>query len=129
MNPIETYGPQGEYVAALIERAQSLTKAEARNLGEAWLAESQEVWNAAREAAWSAAYDDDARRTAAHDARVDAWNFFGPAGADPVAVAAETLSVRDLIGYGDFTWDDYDVLTGPWRRAIGPIHPDDEVAR
>lgn len=36
------------------------------------------------------------------------------------------LLARHLIG-DVFTQEHYDLLTGPWRRNIGPIHPDDEV--
>ena len=43
--------------------------------------------------------------------------------------AAGVLAVRDLIGRHGFTQEHYDLLTGPWRTVIGPIHPDDaEVA-
>jgi hypothetical protein len=34
--------------------------------------------------------------------------------------------MRDLIGATGFTQKDYDLLSGPWRRVIGHIHPDDE---
>ena len=38
--------------------------------------------------------------------------------------AAGALLCRDLIGQ-TFTQAHYDLLTGPWRAAVGPIHPDD----
>jgi hypothetical protein len=40
------------------------------------------------------------------------------------------LVARDLIDEAT-PWDQaaYDLLTGLWRRVIGPIHPDDEVLR
>ena len=40
--------------------------------------------------------------------------------------ATRGLLLRDLIGQRP-GWDQaaYDLLTGPWRRTIGPIHPDD----
>ena len=38
--------------------------------------------------------------------------------------AAWALLVRDLIGDG-FTQEQYDLLTGPWRKTVGPLHPDD----
>jgi hypothetical protein len=41
--------------------------------------------------------------------------------------AQVALAVRPLIGQYGFTQHDYDVLTGPWRTVIGPLHPDDEV--
>lgn len=39
--------------------------------------------------------------------------------------AAGALSVRDLISEDGFTQEHYDILTGPWRKAIGPLHADD----
>lgn len=40
--------------------------------------------------------------------------------------AAEALAVRHLINENT-AWNQaaYDLLTGPWRTVIGPIHPDD----
>ena len=41
-------------------------------------------------------------------------------------VAALALVSRDLIGqHPGWDQDAYDLLTGPWRQTIGPIHPDD----
>ena len=95
----EAFGPQGEQVAALIERARCLTAAEIKRL------------HAARYAARAAA-------------GYAAWDAAGDAAGD----TACALTVRDLIGQRD-GWDQaaYDALTGPWRRTIGPIHPDDEA--
>ena len=40
--------------------------------------------------------------------------------------AALGLLLRDLIGrHPGWDQDAYDLLTGPWRDVIGPIHPDD----
>ena len=80
---------------------------------------------------------------------VDPALHFGPMGAHVVALidrasrltaddvrhlhaarnAAGSAVVRDLIGSHGFTQQHYDLLTGPWRKAIGPIHPDDEDLR
>jgi hypothetical protein len=38
---------------------------------------------------------------------------------------AVALNARDLIGQHGFTQEHYDALTGPWRKTIGRIHPDD----
>jgi hypothetical protein len=90
-------GPQGAEVAALIGRTRTLTGDEAKRLDAAWYA--------AGEAAWDAAWD------AARDAALG---------------AAWGLLLRDLIGqHPGWDQDAYDLLTGPWRDAIGPIHPDD----
>ncbi len=118
--------PQAAQIDALIERAARLTSVECERLIEA----RRPVWNkariAARDAAWFAAAV--AARAAVGFAARDAVAARAAARvADTTAVA---LVVRDLIEEGT-PWDQaaYDVLTGPWRRAIGPIHPEDEVLR
>ena len=80
--------------------------------------------DAARLAAWVAAGVAVRDRIAAGDAvrdRVAAWVG---------SWAAEALVVRDLIDEAT-SWNQaaYDVVTSPWRRVVGPIHPDDEVLR
>ena len=127
----QALGPQGEQVAAVIERAGRLTAEEVRRLDAAWNAAwnaAQDAardaarnaawdaayaarnatwnaaWNAARDAAWNAAWDAarDAARDAAQDAaRNAAWN-------------ALALLTRDLISQ-----EHYDMLIGPWRDVIG----------
>ena len=82
-------GPNGREVAAVVERARSLTGGEAKLLDAAWSA----AWSAARSAARSAAWD------AAWDA---AWS------------AARALVVRDLISEQHFA-----ILTGPWAAVMG----------
>ena len=70
----EALGPQGEEIAALIERCRTLPYDEAQELHAAWDA----AWDAARHAAWGAARDAaweaarDAARGAAWDAALDA---------------------------------------------------------
>ena len=108
----EALGPQGEHVAALIERARLLTSDEVQALNAAG--------DAARYAAGDAAGD--AARYAAGDA---AWDSAWEAAWDAAWYAARALAARDLIGQHGFTQEHYDALTGPWRRTIGPVHPDD----
>ena len=136
--------PQAAQIDALIERAARLTSVECERLIEA----RRPVWNkariAARDAAWFAAAvaaraavgfaarDAVAARAAARAAARDAVaaSVAGP-GSGPVAgTTAVALVVRDLIDEAT-EWNQaaYDVLTRPWRWAIGPIHPDDEVPR
>lgn len=109
----EVFGPQGSHVVALIERARHLTPDEACTL--AAMRDGGAVWVAAWNAAWGAAGD------AARDA---AWAAVGSAAwvaaRNAVWDVAGALIVRDLINTRQ-----YDALTGYWRRAIGPIHPDD----
>jgi hypothetical protein len=95
----EAFGPQGEQVAALIERARCLTAAEIKRLHAAWYAARAAARAAARYAAWDAA-------------------------GDAAGYAAWSLVARDLI-----STDAYDTLTRPWGEVIGPIHPDDPDMR
>ena len=98
-------GPQGVQVAALIARCATLTADDVRRL--------DATRDGARDTAWDAAW-------------VGAW--VGARGTAWVATrdATRGLLLRDLIGQRP-GWDQaaYDLLTGPWRRTIGPIHPDD----
>ncbi len=122
--------PQAAQIDALIERAARLTSVECERLIEA----RRPVWNkagiaardsaraAARAAAWFATRD--TARAAARSA-VRAWFV-----AQDASAAAEALVVRDLIDETtDWNRAAYDVVTSPWRRVVGPIHPDDEVLR
>src|SRR5690606_23198759 len=117
----EVFGPQGELVVSLIERAARLTSDEAKQLSEARGA----VWLTARNAARYAARD--TARDAA--ARIAAWGVARNAArfvvGDVAGDAAVALVVRDLIGSSGFTQTHYDALTGPWRRVVGRVHPDD----
>ena len=112
------FGPQGEQVAALIERCRVLSGVEVDRLAVAWNATRGATRN--RDAAWAATFH--AARDAAREAAWDAaWHAAWAAGD-----ATRGLLLRDLIGQRH-GWDQaaYDALTGPWRRTIGPIHPDD----
>ncbi len=101
----DTFGPQWKHIVALVRRAAVLTVDEAQRLVAAW-----ETRDAARGAAGTTAR-----------------NAGGAAAAWGAAVA---LVVRHLIGQHGFTQEHYDLLTGPWRNVIGPVHPDDaEVAQ
>ena len=108
LDPHLALGPQGIQVAALIERAKTLTSAEAQDLHVTWVP----TWAPTRYAAWAAARD-----AAWCATRGATW---------AAAEAAVCLVVRDLIGQRDLTQEHYDTLTRSWRTVIGPIHPDDE---
>ena len=114
-------GPQGAEVAALIARTRALPGDEAERLGAAWDAAWGAARGAARDAAWYAARD------AAWDAaRGAAWDAARGAAREATWDTAWALLVRDLIGqHPGWDQDAYDLLTGPWRQTIGPIHPDD----
>jgi hypothetical protein len=136
----DTFGPQWEAIVALVRRAAVLTPDEAERLAAARdaarAAARDAAWVAAGAAAWDAAWDaagdaaGEAARAAAGAAawaaaRDATWEAAGAA----AGAAAWALVVRDLIGQHGFTQEHYDLLTGPWRTAIGPVHPDDaEVA-
>ena len=132
----DTFGPQWEQIVALVRRTAVLTAEEADRLytarGSAWDA----AWDAARGAAWDAArgaardaeWDAawGAARGAAWDAARDAeWDAARGAARGAAWDAAGALAIRPLIGQYGFTQEHYDILTGPWRKVIGPIHPDD----
>ena len=131
------FGPQGEQVVALIERCRTLSGAEADRLSAAWGAvcgadrdaaldtargaARYAAWVAAGGAAWVAAWGAALGRRP-RDATRNAWDGVLYAVRD----AAGALLCRDLTGQAP-GWDQdmYDLLTGPWRDVIGPIHPDD----
>ena len=107
----DALGPQGVQVAALIERASSLTGDEVRKLAS--------YQDAAWDASWYASRD--AARYASRDAaRYASWYTARNDTCDAAWDAAAALVVRDLISV-----EHYNTLTLPWRQAIGPIHPDD----
>ena len=120
----EALGPNGEAVAAQIERCNTLTADEARRLvvaldaawgaawDAAWGAARGAAWDAARDAAWGAAWGAawDAAWGAAWDAARDAaWGAAWGAARD----AALALLVCDLI-----TAEQFDALYGPWASVI-----------
>ena len=138
-------GPQGVQVAALIERCATLTADEVSRLNAAWDvardaardgarvvardAAWDATWDATRDTAWGAARDTawGAARDAARDATWDATRDTAWGAAWGITWdAAWALLLRDLIGQcPGWDQDAYDLLTGPWRQTIGPIHPDD----
>ena len=116
-------GPQGEHVAALIDRSWRLTDAETDLLRATWYAPRSAARDAARDAAWIAAQS--VTWAAARDAAWAAtWAPDWDADQSGVWAAgrdtAKGLLVRDLI-----STEHYDALTRPWRTVIGAIHPDD----
>ncbi len=120
----DTFGPQWEAIVTLVRRSAVLTADEAQRLAAAWTAAGDAARDAAWAGAWAAAWA--GARAAARDADwAGAW-----AAARAAWDAAGALAVRDLIGQHGFTQEHYDLLTGPWRGVIGPVHPDDaEVAQ
>lgn len=122
-------GPQGEQVAALIERRESLTSADAKRLDAAWSNNYRGnycSWREARGVAYyhgrAAAWEAAAIRSPAMKTRGLNCRFANAAVAAEAAISA--LVSRDLISR-----EDYEALTGAWRHAIGPLHPDDDAPR
>ena len=122
------FGPNGEAVAALIDRARNLTSDQVKSLGEAWNAVPDVFWNAtwepARVAAKAAAWD--AGRDTAWDAVLYvAWDVawgatwiaaqYADWGAGRYATrdAAHAVAVRDLISEEHFN-----TLYGPWASVM-----------
>ena len=111
----EVFGPNGEAVVAVIDRARLLTRDEVKRLAAAldaaWWAARAAAWDAALDAAWWAA------RAAAWDAAWDASDASDAACAaarDAARDAALAELTRDLI-----TTEQYDLLIGPWRSVVG----------
>jgi hypothetical protein len=128
----ELFGPQGEAVVALIARARTVTDEEASGLYAARYAARYATWDATRDAAeyaaWVAAWvaAGDAARYAARDAARDAAEYAAWVAAwDAAGDAAAALVLRDIVGTKDWTQDVYDLLTAPWAKVIGRVHPDD----
>ena len=120
----DVFGPQWAQVCAVVLRAARLTVDEAKAINAAWDAAWGAARGAARDAAWGAAWD--AARDAACDAALGAARGAARDAAWGAAWdAARAIVVRDLIGTHGFTQAHYDTLTGPWRKVIGPVHPDD----
>ena len=92
-------GPNGEQVAAFIERCRTLTKEQAKRLDAAWDA----AWDAARVAAWDAA-------------RVAAWDAAGYAARVAAGYAARDAA-RAMVARDLFTTEQYAVLTQPFVDA------------
>ena len=142
--------PQAAQIDELVGRAARLTSVECDRLVAAWFATRDTAWPATLAAAGDTARAAArfATLVAAGDAardRVAAWVAAGDAVRDRIVAgdavrdrvaawvgswAAEALVVRDLIDEAT-SWNQaaYDVVTSPWRRIIGPIHPGDEVIR
>ncbi len=119
----EALGPQGEHVAALIDRCRAITTDQFQQWAAAWDAARDAAWDAARDAARDAAWD--AAWAAAWDAARDAaWAAARAAARDAAWAAARDAAwaviVRDLI-----TRDQYRVLVQVWASVMGWPHPDD----
>jgi hypothetical protein len=134
--PDEEHGPQTPYIEALLTRAQALTGPEITELGAAW----ETARGKARDAAWFASGDAAGAAWFAEDAVGAAWNVttggvawaaawdtarhadwsVTRAARAAVVDAALALATRDKLAP-----EHYDVLTGPWARVVGRVHPDD----
>ena len=136
----EVFGPQWQEIIAQVRAISGATPQQIEDLAAAWDAARDAAWyaardaarNAARDAAWDAA-SSGARAAAwyaAWDAAWDgAWDAASAAARDAArdaaSAAASALSVRDLIGQHGLTQAHYDLLSGPWRQVMGPLHADD----
>jgi hypothetical protein len=93
------------------------------------------LWEIARKAAWDAAWNAAQAAGEQNASHPFPWvkvsiRFEVSEAASEADQAAGALFARDLIDETtDWNQAAYDLLTGPWRRVIGPIHPDDEVLR
>lgn len=100
----EALGPQGQGVAALIERCRTMTLDDAEKLDAA----GDAAWVAAGVAAWGEAWD--AARGAARGA---AWGAALDAARAAAWDAVLALLTKDVI-----TDEQFDLLYGPWRKVM-----------
>ena len=107
------YGPQTQQIVALYERSLALTPEETDRMADSMGAWSYYEWDRA----WM-----NARQTAHQSGR---YHLLPNRDLMALSYAADALLLRDMIGTGSFTQDDYDIFTAAWREAIGPIHPED----
>ena len=120
----ETFGPQWREIVALVRAVSGATQQQIVDLAAARAAARDAARAAARDAAWDAAQD--AAWAAARDAAGDAVRDAAGAAAWAAAgAAAWALTTRDLISTNGYTQAHYDLLTGPWRQVMGPLHADD----
>ena len=105
----QALGPNGEAVAASIERCKTLTHDEAKRLDTAGAAAWDAPWYAAWYAAWAASHGA-ARYAARYAAWYAAWDAAWYAAWD----AARALMVKDLI-----TPEQFEILYGPWASVMG----------
>lgn len=139
----DTFGPQWEQIVALVRRAAVLTTDELKRLSAARATAQDDAQDDAQDAsqyiarraarynawytAWAAACGA-AQDHAQYDAQYDDWYDGWYNAQDAVRAAARGLVIRDLIGQRGFTQQHYDLLTQPWSKVIGPVHPDDKQA-
>lgn len=112
----QTFGPQWEQIVELVRTMFTLTSAQWERLDASWDANRDTSWAASQTVSQTAGRV--AGRNVARDAgRAVGW--------DAGMGAVMALNIRDLIGQYGFTQEHYDTLTGPWRRVVGGLHPDD----
>ena len=108
----DTFGPQWREIVALVRAVSGATQQQIVDLAAAWAAARDAAWAAAGAAVWAAAGD-------------AVWDAAGAAARDAARDAAGALTIRDLISTNGYTQAHYDLLTGPWRQVMGPLHADD----
>ncbi|WIB65342.1 hypothetical protein [Curtobacterium sp. MCBD17_040] len=143
--PTFDLGPQGEAIKQLVRTFDALPDYQVTSLTAQTLdAERRTVIDDGGNAPYAGDVRDFAGRTAealwrARDAAraADREHTFTelprrfekhPPALTAASLAARGLFVRDLIADTGFTTADYDLLTGPWRRVIGPLHDEDDEA-
>jgi hypothetical protein len=112
----EVFGPQWEHVVHFIRRVGTLSRSEVAELQEAWDVLGDDAVKAVKQVRWLTPKEMDLDAT---------WGSVGGA-AGAVGAAVLALVVRDLVGDGGITKGHYDAMTLPWRKVIGPVHPNDK---
>jgi hypothetical protein len=104
------FGPNGEAVAKLIERASSLTAGEAVRLHSAWRA-AHPRWYSSWDAAWDTAWVHVGR--AAWNAASQAAGVYSVGAGNLAGGAALALAIQDQISEEHFNF-----LYGPWASVM-----------
>ncbi len=113
--------PQAAEIDALIERSGRLTDGEIDALSKEWCPSDDDALYAAEGASWYAI-----RYASWYTTRYTAR--YTVAARDAASDTACALVVRDLIDERT-AWNQaaYNLLTAPWAKVFGPVHPDDVV--
>jgi hypothetical protein len=115
--------PCAREIEAIITRAATISAGEIAAMHAEWIKPSTPIYSAALKASGKVSDGND-REPYSSRCVGSLWGVM-TSGWEPVSDAIEALIVRDLIAPDGFTQEHYDLLTGPWRKVIGKVHPDD----
>lgn len=121
----QLFGPEGEHIVVIIDQFAALDRKSKEDLA----SEMSAYWSIWWPTYNSVAGDGRAVRAGLDAARRALYvRLGGWRGGRAAYGAALTLLCRPLVGSA-FTQAEYDILSRPWRKVIGEIHPDDEAVK